>query len=115
MFPNGQQDLITPFICSDRWPDDTLFFVFEEDMEFFQHGIIPGRSKAAASSSGPDEFEVPSGMVSILCNDMVMLATKAHRIGKGDFMWFGYQPFSPSSVKKLSLGLVWASAPRVSC
>ena len=32
-------------------------------------------------------------MVSILCNDMVMLATKAHRIGKGEFIWFGYQPW----------------------
>ena len=50
LFPNGQQDLITPFICSDRWPDDTLFFVFEEDMEFFQRGIIPGRIAVEATN-----------------------------------------------------------------
>jgi hypothetical protein len=99
-FPNGTQDLLLPFILSDRWPDDTLFFVFEEDIDFFPHGVIPGRSEVATSSSGASDWRVQPGMVSIFCSDMVKLATKAHRIGKGDFIWFGYQPHGPEPRKK---------------
>ena len=100
MFPNGYQDLITPFICSDRWPDDTLFFVLEEDMEFYEHGIIPGRCDTAVASSGSSSFTVPRGMGSIFCSDMVRLATKADRSGKGNFIRFGYQPWGHEPRKK---------------
>jgi len=98
-FPNGHQDLLTPFICSDRWPDDTLFFVFEEDMEFFPDGLIPGRGDDATSSSKSSRVKIPSGMGSIFCSDMVKIATKAHRIGKGEFVWFGYQPWGHETRK----------------
>lgn len=74
--------------------------VFEEDMEFFEHGIIPGRSNEATSSCGPAELGPPSGMVSLFCGDLVRLATKAHRIGKGDFVWIGYQPWGHEARKK---------------
>ena len=87
-------------MCSDRWPDDTLFFVFEEDMEFFPQGIIPGRSDEAVSSSKSSNDKIPAGMGSIFCSDLVKIATKAHRIGKGEFVWFGYQPWGHEPRKK---------------
>jgi hypothetical protein len=85
---------------SDRWPDDTLFFVFEEDMEFFPQGIIPGRSDEAVSSSRASSYKIPAGMGSIFCSDLVKIATQAHRIGKGEFVWFGYQPWGHQARKK---------------
>jgi hypothetical protein len=87
-------------MCSGRWPDDTLFFVFEEDMEFFPQGIIPGRSDEAVSSSKASSHKIPAGMGSIFCSDLVKIATQAHRIGKGEFVWFGYQPWGHEPRKK---------------
>jgi hypothetical protein len=101
LYPNAYQDLTTPFICSERWPSDTLFFVMEEDMKFFEHGIIPGRDDEAVSSIGRSGFEVPTGMGSLFCSDLVKVATAAHRIGKGDFIWFGYQPWGHEPRKKV--------------
>ena len=46
------------------------------------------------------EFGWPSGQVFLYAIDMVFLATKAHRIGKGDFIWFGYQSWGYQPRKK---------------
>ena len=113
-FPSSHQDLLTPFMCSDRWPDDTLFFVFEEDMEFFPQGIIPGRSDEAVSSIKASSYKIPAGMGSIFCSDLVKIATQAHRIGKGELFGLATSHGATSPVRSQSLGLAWASAPKAS-
>ena len=62
-------------------------------MECFETGFIPGRGEETASSSGMGEFKVPEAMVSILCIDLVKIATKVRCAATGDFIWFGYQPW----------------------
>ena len=46
-----------------------------------------------AAGSGMGEFKVPEAMVSILCIDLVKIATKVRCAATGDFIWFGYQPW----------------------
>lgn len=89
---NCHQDLLCPCFCMDHWPDEALCMVFEDDMQFFEHhGIIPGRGTKTMSSSGPAELGLTSGQAFLFCSDLVKLVTQAHRFGKGEFIWIGYQ------------------------
>lgn len=74
--------------------------VFEEDMEFFEHGIIPGRDASSVLGSGRSTAQIPEGAGSLFCSDLVKMATAAHRIQKGDFIWFGFQPHGHEAQKK---------------
>ena len=35
------KDVICPMILSHRYPDDVLFFIFEDDFELFPKGVLP--------------------------------------------------------------------------
>ena len=93
--------------------------VFEEDMEFFEHGIIPGRDASSVLGSGRSTAQIPEGAGSLFCSDLVKMATAAHRIQKGDFIWFGFQPHGHEAQTKattwLPPGPVWALALKASC
>ncbi len=83
------KDLLCPFICSERFPDDTLWFVFEEDFQMYEGGEVPPR--APEERSDPVERSA-TGSPSRQAVDLVRMASKAARLGYGDFIWFGYNP-----------------------
>lgn len=115
---NHCQDLLCPLMTSPRMPDDTLYFVFEEDFEFSDSVADKARraadasASAAPSSSAPAE-EQPAKRLrapplrkdaplppscrspdwkSTFANDLAILCTAAARVKVGDFVWLGYQP-----------------------
>ncbi len=96
-----------PFMNSDRWPDDIVFMVFEEDMEFFPGGVIPGRDPAAVSSAGVSEHRVHASQTSPFAKDLMTIMIAAHRIGYGDFVWAGHQPKGEPQAKRTKV--TWMS------
>ena len=50
--PKHKQDLVCPLILSERFPDDTLFFVFEEDFQAWPDGSTP--QDAAVGGEAPE-------------------------------------------------------------
>lgn len=79
-------------------PDDTLYIIFESDMEFFEDSKIPETfqmqqshdAKRKRDSSSPSEKPHY-----VFARDIVRLATAAHRADGMNFLWCGYQPKKP--------------------
>lgn len=103
---------------SSRFPDDTLFFIFEEDFEFTDSNSERQRVALARElSAHPPEKKKPRlrspdrppkhlahlqplrRHVSLevagpktYAEDLVTMVNVAHRAGHGDLVWLGYQP-----------------------
>ena len=104
---------------SKRFPDDTLFFIMEEDLQFYDvlkdrgsGGTAvaePSAATAAAGSAAPRSPipEPSAGIGDLFANgravdDLVKIASAAHRAGVGDLVWFSFVPDKAESKKDWS-------------
>ena len=112
-------------ILSDRYPEDVLFFIFEDDFELFPKGVLPqdtssqveySSSSSGAPRPGPyvraalgdktigeDELAIKHEETSVYAEDMVKIVTMAARKGHGDLVWLGFNAKRPSAVKAKSM------------
>ena len=97
-------------MLSKRFPADTLFFIMEEDMQFWdvqadrESVRVAGAEPSAAPAPSPPQAasgsRVPEPSAGIqekflggrLVDDLVKIMTKAHRLGSGDFCWYSFVP-----------------------
>ena len=121
------KDVICPMILSHRYPDDVLFFIFEDDFELFPKGVLPqdtstqvehSSSSSRALRPGPyvraaigdkqmgeEKCANAQQETSVYAEDMVKIVTMAARKGHGDLVWLGFNGKKASSAKaKMMVG-----------
>lgn len=99
------KDLICPLALASSFPDDTLFFIFEQDFELFPEGVLPTANTESASASTVQEPRPVQGTKRKAsgdattgaddhhyASDLVKMVNEACRRGVGDMVWLGYQP-----------------------
>lgn len=96
------QDIIFPLVCDERFPEDTLWIIMEEDMEFYPPECNASAVSGVSGSSLPPLGSQPTraepsaaltesrAAENELVTDIVKICNEAHRLGKGDFIWLGY-------------------------
>ncbi len=97
-----------PMVTSPQFPEDCLFFIFEQDFELYPGGQVPAPAgtTGAASAAGFDPTRAPergqkrktTGAYAVdglnHAEALVKLVNAAARKGVGDLVWLGFQPKS---------------------